>query len=153
MRLEGTIEIAASVGSVWPVVTDPRDLATCVPGVRGLQRMDDSTFEGTLEIALGPMRGAFDFRAAIAERELGRALAAVVDGRDSVTRSDVRVTIEVVLEPVTPSTTRLSYDAVVEARGRIAILGEMVLRATASHLIAHVVACLRARLEPAASAI
>ncbi len=152
MKLEGTIDVGAPIESVWNVVTDPRDLATCVPGVRGLERTDDSTFQGVIEIALGPMRGAFDFRAAVAEREVGRTFAAVVDGRDSVTRSDVRVTVEVDLEPVDPSTTRLNYEASVEARGRIAILGEMILRATASHLIAHVVRCLRAKLEPATSA-
>ena len=35
-------------------------------------------------------------------------------------------------------------------KGRLAILGEMILRATASLMIAQVTRCLRVRLEPAA---
>jgi carbon monoxide dehydrogenase subunit G len=50
------------------------------------------------------------------------------------------------LEPTGPQTTDLAYHASVEIKGRLAILGEMVLRATAGLLVEESTKRLRQRL-------
>jgi hypothetical protein len=52
--------------------------------------------------------------------------------------------------PPSPDATDLTYQAVVKVKGRLAILGEMMLRATAGMMIGEVTRCLRSRLEPVA---
>ncbi len=50
---------------------------------------------------------------------------------------------------LTPGRTRLTYRATVTTKGRLAIIGDMVLRATAGVMIGQVTRCLRDRLESA----
>jgi carbon monoxide dehydrogenase subunit G len=71
-----------------------------------------------------------------------------VEGTDSVTRSRIVAHVEASLNEATPGRTTLSYRATVNVKGRLAIIGEMVLRATASVMIGQVTRCLRSRLEP-----
>lgn len=146
MKLGGTIEVAAAPRDVWAVVIDPRALAGCVPGVQELRQVDDHRFEGSLTAAVGPLEGDFVFTAVIAREHFPDDLQIEVDGTDSVTRSRVEAQVGVRLDGSATSTT-LTYAATLDVRGRLAILGEMVLRATAGLMIEHASRCLRSVVE------
>ena len=147
MKLDGTIEIAASPALVWSVIIDPTDLAAWVPGVQGVRQIDAHTFEGSVRASIGPIDGDFSFRSILSRADFPSGLVVDVDGTDSVTRSRVVAHIEAVLTEVGPEATTLTYRATITTKGRLAIIGEMVLRATAGMMIAQVTRCLRARLE------
>jgi carbon monoxide dehydrogenase subunit G len=55
--------------------------------------------------------------------------------------------IEAALASSSDEATTLSYRADVKTKGRLAIIGDMVLRATAGMMIGQVTTCLRTRLE------
>jgi carbon monoxide dehydrogenase subunit G len=153
MRLEGTIVIAAPARQVWEVVTDPTGIAGCVPGVKDMRMVEDGRFEGSISASVGPLNGDFSFQSVITRAEYPGDLHVEVDGTDSVTRSRLVVAVQAGLVEDGPSQTTLTYDADVKVKGRLAILGEMILRATASMMIGQVTRCLRTRLEaPAAPA-
>lgn len=148
MKLTGSIEIAAPAAAVWDVIIDPTDLAACVPGVSAVRQVDATTFEGAVRAAIGPIDGDFTFRSVIARADYPTALVIDVTGVDSVTRSRVVAHIEAGLQSDGSASTRLDYAATITAKGRLAIIGEMVLRATAGMMIGQVTRCLRDRLEP-----
>ncbi|HUQ78491.1 MAG TPA: SRPBCC domain-containing protein [Patescibacteria group bacterium] len=150
MKLDGTIDIAAPPSDVWKVVIDPTDLAACVPGVRAVRQLDERTFEGTIRASVGPINGDFAFRAILTSTTPISALVVDVEGTDSVTNSRVLTHLEITLTEPAPDRTTLAYHATVTVKGRLAIVGEMVLRATAGMIIGQVSRCLRARLEPVA---
>jgi 2-furoyl-CoA dehydrogenase large subunit len=150
MHLDGTIDIAAPIAAVWATVVDPRDLAACVPGVSEVRQIDASTFAGTVRASIGPIDGDFTFQAVLSDRQPPSDLVVDVDGVDSVTRSRVLTHLEVSLSEPEPGRTTLRYRATVTVKGRLAIVGEMVLRATAGMLIGQATRCLRSRLEPLA---
>lgn len=147
MKLDGTIDIAAPAATVWAVIIEPTDLAACVPGVRDVRRIDDRTFEGGVRASVGPIDGDFEFRSVLTRAEFPSDLVVEVEGTDSVTKSRVVAHIEAALVESGPAATTLRYRAVVTTKGRLAIIGEMVLRATAGMMIGQVTRCLRARLE------
>ena len=147
MRLEGTIDIAASPEAIWAVIIDPRDLAACVPGVGDVRQLDDRTFEGSVRAAVGPIDGDFSFRSVISEMTSPNDLIVDVEGTDSVTRSRVVAHIEAGLTSTSDDSTTLAYRATITTKGRLAIIGDMVLRATAGVMIGQVTKCLRSRLE------
>jgi carbon monoxide dehydrogenase subunit G len=149
VRLEGSIDIAAPVGAVWPVVIDPTDLAACVPGVKEVRQVDPQTFEGAIRASVGPIDGDFSFRAVLVDVVEPERLTVRVEGTDSMTKS--RVLADVLAELTSTETgTTLRYSATITTKGRLAIIGDMVLRATAGMLIGQVTRCLRARLEAGA---
>ncbi len=148
MKLEGTIDIAAPPAAVWAVVVDPTDLAACVPGVRDVRQVDANTFTGTVRASIGPLEGDFAFRSVLTQTAVPSDLVVDVEGSDSVTKSRVVTHVEVTLSEPVPGRTTLAYRATVTVKGRLAIVGEMVLRATSGMMIGQVSRCLRSRLEP-----
>jgi carbon monoxide dehydrogenase subunit G len=147
MRLDGTIDIAAPAEAVWALLIDPRDLAACVPGVSDVRQVDERTFEGSVRASVGPIDGDFHFRSVIASMAFPDDLVVDVEGTDSVTKSRVVAHIEAGLTSSTDEETTLAYRATVTTKGRLAIIGDMVLRATAGMMIGQVTKCLRSRLE------
>jgi uncharacterized protein len=152
MKLDGSIEIGADAESVWAVVIDPVSLASCVPGVSGVRQVDASTFEGSISAAVGPIEGNFAFTSVLTEVFFPDRLVVAVDGIDSVTRSRLHADVHASLVAAAADRTQLRYAATITVKGRLAILGEMVLRATANVIIAQVVKCLRSRVERAPAA-
>ncbi|MDO8483900.1 MAG: SRPBCC domain-containing protein [Candidatus Limnocylindrales bacterium] len=150
MKLAGRIEIAAPARDVWDLMIDPVSLAACVPGVQHVARVDDRTFKGTISAAVGPMEGQFEFASTIVSSEYPTDLQVETLGTDSVTRSQLQANVQAWLEPLDPGRTALAYRATVNVNGRLAIVGEMILRATAGVMIGELVKCLRARLEAGA---
>jgi len=145
MKIEGWIEIAAPTDAVWTVILDPTDLAACVPGVDEVQRIDDRTFAGRVHAAVGPIDGTFAFRAIMTRS--GDEMDVDVDGTDSLTGSRVLARIHATVQAGDAGGCVLAYLATVTTRGRLAIIGDMVLRATAGVMIGQVTRCLRDRLE------
>jgi len=152
MKLEGAIEIAASPEAVWRVLIDPIDLAACVPGVDEVRQLDPQTFEGVVRASVGPIDGRFEFRAVRTSERFPDDLVVDVEGTDSMTRSRVLTHVEAAVVEHEPGRTTLTYRATVTTKGRLAIIGDMVLRATAGVMIGQVTRCLRGRLEAAAPA-
>jgi uncharacterized protein len=117
-----------------------------MPGVQRVTLVDDRTFDGTIEARVGPMSGNFAFQARIQESIPPRQLKAEVTGTDSVTKSTLRMDVTMDLEPVGAAATKLAYQAVVNIQGRLAILGDMVIRATAAVILDEFTKRLRAQL-------
>jgi len=149
VRLEGTIDIAAPAEAVWAAIIDPTDLAGCVPGVGELRHVDDRTFEGSVRASVGPIDGDFWFRSVLVRTDFPSDLVVGVEGTDSMTKSRVVAHIEAGLTSTSTGATTLAYRATITTKGRLAIVGDMVLRATAGVLIGQVTKCLRTRLEAA----
>jgi carbon monoxide dehydrogenase subunit G len=149
VHLEGAIDIAASPADTWAVLLDPIDLAACVPGVDDVRQLDDRTFEGVVRASVGPLDGRFEFRAVRTSEQFPGPLVVDVEGTDSMTRSRVLTRVDASLTELAPGHTRLTYRATVTTKGRLAIIGDMVLRATAGVMIGQVTRCLRDRLESA----
>jgi len=154
MKLHGGTEIAAPPRDVWDFVLDPRRLASCVPGIGEVHQVDDRTFDGTILVAVGPMHGEFAFSSVIVRAEFPDDLRVEIVGTDSVTHSGVTIAVAAGLATAGQGT-RMDYELRVDVSGRLAILGEMILRATAGAVVAQVSSCIRARVEgaPAGAAV
>lgn len=149
MKLDGSIEVAAPPAEVWAAIVDPVALAACVPGVRDVRAVDERTFEGRISAAVGPIEGDFSFTSVLTESIFPDRLVVAVDGTDSVTKSRLHADVHASVAEPSAGRTDLRYDAEITVKGRMAILGEMVLRATAGVIIGQVTKCLRSRLETA----
>ena len=147
MIFEDTISIAAPASKVWDAILDINVIAACMPGVEDVKQIDDKTFDGTILASVGPISGKFDFRATIVESNPPHAMKGTVKGTDSVTKSTIDAVMAMSLNPTTPQATELAYRATVDIHGRLAILGEMVLRATGALMTEEFAKRLRTQLE------
>jgi hypothetical protein len=147
VKLDGRIEIGAPARAVWDTIIDPVSLSACVPGVQDVRRVDERTFEGSISASVGPMESDFSFTSRINRADFPADLEVETSGTDTLTKSTLVAVVHASLEEVDATTTRLVYRADVRISGRLAILGDMILRATAGAIIGEVAKCLRTRLE------
>ena len=145
MIFSNTITVDAPASEVWDFLLDAERSSACMPGVDHVTMVDARTFDGSIEARVGPISGEFSFRAHIVDSNPPRELKAEVEGSDSVTKSTLRMDVTMDLEPTSPTTTALAYRAVVDVHGRLAILGDMVLRATAALILEEFARRLRAQ--------
>jgi carbon monoxide dehydrogenase subunit G len=144
---EDKVTINAPATKVWDFLIDPKCIAACMPGVENVTQVDDRTFDAAILASVGPISGKFTFRARIVESNPPTEMAAEVDGQDSVTKSPLTARVAMTLTPLSAAQTDLAYRATVEVKGRLAILGDMVLRATAALMMEEATRRLRTQLE------
>ena len=147
MTFEDKLVLDAPAAEVWALLLDVNRFAACMPGVDEVHQIDDRTFDGVMTARVGPVAGKFNFRAEIVESDPPRQLAAKVEGTDSLTKSKLVADMGMTLTPQGERQTELAHRATVEMQGRLAILGDMVMRATASLLIDEFGKRLRQQLE------
>jgi len=54
IRIEKTFQVAEPVEQVWAFLSDPRKVASCVPGAQITEAIDDRTFKGSVKVQVGP---------------------------------------------------------------------------------------------------
>ena len=132
---------------MWDLLLDVDRFAACMPGVEDVQQIDDHTFKGAIQASVGPMSGHFGFDARIIDSKPPTELAAEVTGMDSVTKSTIEGRMSMTLTALEAGRAKLDYKATVDVHGRLAILGDMLLRATAGLIIEEFIKRLRRQLE------
>ena len=51
---EQTFQVQAPIAQVWALLSDPRKVATCVPGATITEQVDDKTYRGSISVKVGP---------------------------------------------------------------------------------------------------
>jgi uncharacterized protein len=54
MQIEKTFQVKEPVDQVWGLLSDPRRVATCVPGAKITEQVDEKTYKGTISVKVGP---------------------------------------------------------------------------------------------------
>jgi carbon monoxide dehydrogenase subunit G len=147
MLFSGSMTLDAEPDRVWELLLDPISFAACVPGIENVNQIDERTFAGSIDATVGPISGEFPFRAHIEDSKPPTELSARVEGTDSVTKSTIDVELHMTLTTGAAGQTDLAYRAVVNIHGRLAIIGDMVLRATAALMLGEFTKRLRRKLE------
>lgn len=54
LKVEKTFEVQEPVEKVWIFLSDPRKVATCVPGAQITEQVDEKTYKGAIKVKVGP---------------------------------------------------------------------------------------------------
>ncbi|MPZ75075.1 MAG: hypothetical protein GEU77_00955 [Deltaproteobacteria bacterium] len=135
MIFAGKIDLDVPVAKTWDFLIDINKFSSCLPGLQEVKQIDDKTFDGVIAANVGPISGKFSFRAMIVESKAPEQMVVKTEGTDSVTKSAVNADMTVDLHPLSENETVMDYRADIKIKGRLAILGDMVLRATATLIL------------------
>jgi carbon monoxide dehydrogenase subunit G len=135
MIFDGKIELDVPADKAWGFLTDINKFSACLPGIDEINQIDDKTFAGMISATVGPISGKFSFRSTIVESRPPEQMVVRTEGTDSVTQSTVNADMTMDLLRVAADKTQMNYRADVKIKGRLAILGDMVLRATATLIL------------------
>jgi uncharacterized protein len=54
IKIEKSFQAPESPAEVWKILSDPRSVASCVPGAQVTEAVDDRTYKGVIKVKLGP---------------------------------------------------------------------------------------------------
>ena len=135
MIFDGKIDLDVPVQQAWEFLIDINKFSTCLPGIDEVKQIDDKTFDGIISATVGPISGKFNFRSTIVDSRPPEQMVVRTEGTDSVTKSTVNADMTVDLRAVSEKKSQMDYKADVKIKGRLGILGDMVLRATATLIL------------------
>jgi carbon monoxide dehydrogenase subunit G len=149
VELAGEYEFAAPQELVWEMMLNPEILSLTIAGCEKLERVDESTLHGRLNLRVGPVQGIFQGKVESTDVHAPSSLRMIVSGSGpaGVVRGEGNITLEAM-----PTTTRLRYDGAVQVSGRIASVGQRVMDSSAKSIVKQSLQNLekhiQARLEP-----
>ena len=54
IKIEKSFQAPEPAAEVWKILSDPRSVASCVPGAQVTEAIDDKTYKGVIKVKLGP---------------------------------------------------------------------------------------------------
>jgi uncharacterized protein len=54
LKIEKTFQVKEPVERVWSILSDPRKVASCVPGAQITEQVDEKTYKGAISVKVGP---------------------------------------------------------------------------------------------------
>ena len=54
LNIDKTFEVPEPLEKVWAFLSDPRKVATCVPGAQITDQVDEKTYKVTIKVKVGP---------------------------------------------------------------------------------------------------
>jgi uncharacterized protein len=54
IEIKKTFQLKEPIEQVWSLLSDPRRVATCVPGAKITEQVDEKTYKGTISVKVGP---------------------------------------------------------------------------------------------------
>ena len=80
MKIEGEYRFSAPREAVWAALNDPDVLAKTTPGLKQLTPAGDNTFDATIELAVGPVKGSYQSKVRITDQAPPERMTIVVEG-------------------------------------------------------------------------
>jgi len=125
MNLEGEFVFQGSRQEVWELLQDPDVLATCIPGTKKLEKIDEDEFESATEIRVGPVNGLYTNKVALKDKLPPQSYTILVDSKGSQGFAKGSANVELIEQDV--NTTLLRYQAELQVGGRLASVGQRML--------------------------
>jgi len=153
MRIENTVEVDAPLDRVWALVNDIPRVAPCMPGAALTGVLDDTTYEGTVAVKLGPLRMSYKGKVVVeGVDEANHSARLAATGKDVKGAGTAKASVETRLEAVGDNHTRLLVTSDVQLTGKVASFGRGgAINDVATRLFGQFADCLRATLEAEAA--
>ena len=131
MKVEGTYTFAASREKVWALLNDPGVLARATPGVKALDPQGADTYKATIELAVGPVKGAYDGKVSITDKTPPERMTLRIEGGGRP--GTIRAIGELSLDEQDGKTI-VSYTGDAQITGLIASVGHRLIGGVARQL-------------------
>jgi uncharacterized protein len=147
MRIENVFEVPAAPDTAWELLMDVPRVVPCMPGAALDRVVDESTWEVSQRVKLGPI--SLQFRSEVTRTEVNetdRRAVLSINAKEVRGRGGADATIESSLEP-TGSGTRVTVVTELSLRGAVAQYGRPVVGSVAEELARQFATCLASVLE------
>lgn len=143
MHFEGVIEVGAPRPAVFGVVTDPRQVAGCMPGLQKVDVKSPDKFEAVIKAGAGFIKGDFTMRFETTEKNPPTEAKMSAHGSGLGSVIDLRLTVR--LDEEKDGGTKMSWGADATVSGTIASVGQRLVQSSAEKIITQFFECFRGK--------
>jgi carbon monoxide dehydrogenase subunit G len=133
LQWSGQEKISADKAKVWSFINDPKEIGSCLPDVLETTVYDAHTFDATVGVAVGPVRGKFKFKIVLEPRADQNHLDMKINGGGLGSVIDLVAGADIAADGNT--NTILDWKGAASMRGPIATIGGRVIDAQANRVI------------------
>jgi hypothetical protein len=133
MQIEGEHVFNGPREEVYAMFRDPDILASALPGTQALTKIDDQHYEGTMNVRIGMVSGAFSGKLEVADEVAPEHCTLIVDGRGAP--GFAKGTGKVNFSDQGDGTTLLKYSGEVQIGGTIASVGQRMIDSVSKSMI------------------
>ena len=152
MKIEETFSVAAPIARVWQFITDPEQVAPCVPGCQSYEVVGPKAYKATIKVAVGPIKTTFNVTVELTTEEVPTFLASTTRGDEGSRASTLTAHNELRLVATDDQTTEVSYLSEISLVGRLGKFGLGMMKKKAKQLGGEFAEEFRTRVEMAPSA-
>ncbi|HLG69504.1 MAG TPA: SRPBCC family protein [Chloroflexota bacterium] len=137
MEFQHSATIAAPKAKVWSFLMDVPKVSTCVPGVQDVKPLDDTNYEGTLKVRVGPIGLSLTGKITMDVRDetAGRA-EMTAQASDRKVGGGVQAKMGMQLEELGANEVKLTISTNANVMGKIGEFGQPVIRKKAEQMMA-----------------
>ena len=152
MKLEysGRERIPVTPDAVWAFISDPANIASCMPDVLESTVVDPRTFDAVVQVAVGPVRGKFKFHVVLDPQPDRNRMGMKISGGGFGSVVDLIAGADISNSP--DGTVALDWTGSATMRGPMATVGGRVIDAQAKRVITTTFENVKARLTGAPAA-
>lgn len=148
IQIEKTFQVKEPVEQVWSLLSDPKRVATCVPGAKITEQVDEKTYRGTIGVKVGP--SATDYKG---ELEIVRIdpqnhqLEMMGKGQDVKGRGSASMKITSTARSLADGGTEVTSVSEVNVVGILAQMGARMINEVSNIMFAQFIKNFQAHLE------
>ena len=148
MRFEERIEVKAPAGDVWGLLWDIERLARCLPGCEAINELEPRRkYAAVVVERIGPFQARFGLELSVTKVDPERFVQVEVTGKDRKLAASMRGVMEARLERMEDEGTALDIIADVQVTGKIAGLGQVVIKRKSRDVIGRFAQAITAELD------
>lgn len=144
MKVEGVYTLPAPRQEVWELLNDPQVLARATPGIKQLDPQGNDTFNATIEVGVGPVKGAYIGKVSIADKAPPERMTLKIEGGGRP--GTIKATGELRLEEQDGKTV-VAYSGDAQVTGLIASVGHRLIGGVAKQMVGEFFKALEKELE------
>ncbi len=133
MKLEGERTLPGQPEQVWEMLLDPDVLVTAIPGCKKLEKVEEDHYKGGIAAKVGSIQSEYQTTFKITDKHPPERYTIKVEGQGQA--GFVNGEARMAMQAEGDEKTRLRYDIDAQVGGRIAQVGQRMIRATATALI------------------
>jgi carbon monoxide dehydrogenase subunit G len=148
IQIEKKFQVKEPVDQVWSLLSDPKRVATCVPGAKITEKVDDKNYKGTITVRVGP--SATDYKGELEIVRLDSAsheLEMFGKGQDVSGRGSASMKMTTKATSLQDGGTEVTSVAEVNVVGILAQMGSRMINEVSNILFAQFIKNFQAQLQ------
>ena len=140
MKLSGSYEFNAPADKVWSIMTDPKNLESCIPGCESLKPQGNDEYEAALTVGVGPIRGKYNAKISMRDQVPNQSYRLVVSGTgpSGFLNSEAVITLD-----EKDGKTTVAVDSDSQAGGPVARVGQRLMGSVAKMMMDQFFSCMQ----------